>query len=92
MQMSDLKQPDGPPRNYTPGRTGFLFGARRNTVGQFPAIWSNERNPVSLSFQRPKLSFVNAVIFPLLCQALNFKVTQQASPVSGLFVLTCIIN
>jgi len=24
MQMRDLKQPDGPPRDYTPSRAGFL--------------------------------------------------------------------
>ena len=59
---------------------------------QFPIISFIERNPASPAFQRPKLSLVNAVIVPLLCQALNFKVTQQASSIGGLFVLTCVIN
>lgn len=38
MQMSDLKQPDGPLQDYTPGRTGFLPRAWRSLVGQVPLI------------------------------------------------------
>jgi hypothetical protein len=35
---------------------------------------------------------MDAVVIPFICQSLDFKITHQSLSVSGLFILTALVN